>query len=216
MEWHRSGTVIALRSGIALVAWLALACQLYILVSNTPGNGLTPLQATGRFFSYFTILTNLMVAIAMSFSLFKPGSAAGKFFLKPATLTAITLYILVVGIVYNVILRFLWQPRGLQKWVDEGLHVATPLLFLVFWAVYVPKGSLNWKQPFRWLIYPAGYLVYALAIGAYSGFYTYPFIDVTKLGYNGVLINAIVLTVFFFGAGLLFVLIDKKIRGRRV
>jgi hypothetical protein len=195
---------------IAIVAWLALILQLYISIKNTETNGLTPLAATWNFFSYFTVLTNLMVAICLSAVLLSPSAPAGIFFSKPATLTAITLYIFIVGLVYNVILRFIWKPAGLQKWVDEALHVAIPALFVLFWLLFVPKGTLKWSHPFRWLLYPAVYLVYALLRGEYSGFHAYPFINTAELGYGRVLLNSGGLMLVFIMTGLLFVAIDRN------
>jgi hypothetical protein len=194
---------------IAIVAWLALILQLYIMLRNAETNGLTPLVATWNFFSYFTILTNLLVAVCLSVILIKPASSAGRFFSKPSTLAAITLYIFIVGLTYNIILRSIWAPTGLQKWVDEALHVVVPLLFILFWLLFVPKGSLKWIHPFQWLIYPAVYLVYALLRGQFSGFHAYPFINTAELGYNRVLLNAGGLMLVFIVTGLLLVGTDK-------
>lgn len=207
---QQSKAAVPLMIFIAIAAWLALGLQLYILVKNTDTNGLTKIQAIARFFSYFTILTNLLVAVCLSFIIVKPGTFPGRFFSKPSTLAAITLYIFIVGLVYNTILRYIWEPSGLQKWADEALHVAVPLLFVIYWLLFVPKGSLKWIYSLQWLIYPFIYLLYALSIGAFSGFYTYPFINVTELGYSKVLLNAAGLMIVFIAAGLLIIRIDKK------
>jgi hypothetical protein len=197
---------------IAILAWLALALQLYISIRNTETNGLTPLVATWNFFSYFTVLSNLMIALCLSFILWRPSSSPGRFFSKPTTLAAIALYIFIVGLIYNTILRFIWEPTGLQQWVDEALHVVVPILFVLFWLLFVNKGTLKWSHAFRWLLYPAVYLVYALLRGEYSGFHAYPFINTAELGYGRVLLNAGGLMLVFVAMGLLFVAIDRKLR----
>jgi len=195
---------------VAIVAGMALILQLYINIRNTSTNGLTPLIATWNFFSFFTVLTNLLIALCCSFILLNPSSLLGRFFSKPVTLAAIAVYIFIVGLTYNIILRFTWNPQGLQKWVDEALHVVVPLLYIIFWLVFVPKGSLKWIYPFRWLIYPAVYLVYALLRGEFSGFHAYPFINTAELGYTRVLLNSGGLMLVFITAGLLLVVIDKQ------
>ena len=195
---------------ITIGASLALILQLYIVIKNAATNGLTPLVAAWNFFSYFTVLTNLLVATCLSFILLGPSSSPGRFFSKPTTIAAIALYIFIVGLTYNTILRFIWEPKGLQRWVDEALHVAVPLLFILFWSLFVPKRTLNWSHPFRWLVYPGVYLVYALFRGEYSGFHAYPFINTAELGYSRVLLNAGGLMLVFIAAGFLFVAIDKK------
>ena len=194
---------------IAIVAWLALILQLNINIKNTETNGLTLLVATWNFFSYFTVLTNLLIALCLSFILLSPSSSPGRFFSKPTTIAAIALYIFIVGLTYNTILRFIWEPKGLQRWVDEALHVVIPLLFVIYWLLFVPTGTLKWTHPFRWLIYPGVYLVYALLRGEYSGFHAYPFINTAELGYNRVLLNSGGLMLVFIIAGFLFVGIDK-------
>ncbi|MES1214305.1 MAG: Pr6Pr family membrane protein [Bacteroidota bacterium] len=195
----------------AITAWAALALQLYIMVDNTPGNGMTPLQAVGRFLIFFTVLTNLLVAISLSIELISPVSAAGRFFAKPSTVAATAFYIFIVGLVYNLILRNLWNPTGLQRIADELLHVAVPLLFTIYWLFIAPKGTLKWKHPFAWLLFPAAYLVYALVRGAAEGFYAYPFINVTELGYTKVFTNCAGLLIVFIIIGFLFVAVDRMV-----
>lgn len=194
----------------SVIAWLALILQLYISIRNTETNGLTPLRATWNFFSYFTVLTNSLVAICLTTLLFHPGSGPGRLFSKPATLGAITVYIFVVGLTYNLILRFTWAPSGLQKWVDEALHVVVPLLFIIFWILYAPRTRLNWSLPFRWLLYPALYLVYALLRGEFTGFHAYPFINTAILGYGPVMLNAGGMMLVFIVSGLLVVAFNRK------
>lgn len=197
---------------IALTAWFTLGLQLYLLVSNAEQSGMTPLGAVGRFLAFFTILTNLLVAISLTFILINAESRLGLFFSKTSTQAAISLYILIVGIVYNAILRSLWQPVGFQKWADELLHVVIPVLYVCYWLIFVPKGSLKWSHVIVWLLYPALYLAYALIRGHLEGFYPYPFINVTELGYSKVMTNAVALLVVFMAGGALFVGIDKLMK----
>jgi hypothetical protein len=143
------------------------------------------------------------VALCCTLVLLKPGSGWGAFFARPQTLTAITLYIAVVGLIYNTILRMLWSPQGLQFVVDELLHSVVPVLFILFWFFFVPKNNLHWKGIFPWLLYPSLYCIFILARGAVSGFYPYPFVNVTELGYGRVLLNAAGIVVVFLLTALL-------------
>ena len=179
----------------AIIGWIAVGLQFYLIIENR----VAPIPETIiRFFSFFTILTNTLVAICFSVLAFsKAGSGLSSFFRKPTTLTAITGYILVVGIVYQLILRQTWDPEGLQKIVDELLHTVTPPLFLLFWIIWVPKKELSLKNIPAWLIYPLVYLVFVLVRGSMSGFYPYPFIDVTKIGMKAALINSGIILIAF-------------------
>jgi hypothetical protein len=156
------------------------------------------------------VLTNLLVAVCLTSILISPASAAGRFFAKPSTLAAVALYIFIAGLVYNIILRSLWQPQGLQKLADNMLHVVVPFLYILYWLLFGPRYSLRWSHAVKWLVYPAAYLVYALVRGAMEGFYPYPFIDVKKHGYGQVALNSTALLVVFIIMGLAFIFIGKK------
>jgi len=52
-----------------------------------------------------------------------------------------------------------------------------------------------------WLAYPVAWFVYTLARGARVDWYPYPFVDVSELGYGGVLARAVGLAVAFAAAG---------------
>jgi hypothetical protein len=191
-----------------IMGWFAASLQFYLLILNRKAS--IP-ETIIRYFSFFTILTNILVAVTLTFILFKSKSRLGKFFEKPATLTAVTVYIVIVGAVYNLILRQLWAPTGLQKLVDELLHSAVPIYFVVFWLMFVLKEDLKWKDTFSWLIYPLIYLLIIIFRGSISGYYPYPFVNVSKLGYEKVLINSAVLFAVFWGLSLAFVGIGKLI-----
>ncbi len=190
----------------ALLAWFAVILQLYLIIENR----VRPIFDTIiQFFSFFTILTNILVAICFTMLLLQNDSGRKNFFTKPKVLTAVTVYITIVGLVYNIILRFLWKPEGTQLIADELLHSVNPVVFVLFWLIFVPKKALQWKDAFPWLIYPFFYCVYILIRGALSGLYPYPFIDVTKIGYNNALINTGFLFVAFLLISLLFIAIGR-------
>ena len=197
----------ALQSIGALAGWFAVVTQLYLIISNRTAS--IP-ETVMRFFSFFTILTNILVALCFTYSLFASEKAIGRFFRRYANVTAITLYILVVGIVYNLILRFLWQPVGMQKLVDELLHSFIPVLFVVYWLTFKPKTLLQWRQAFSWLLYPLVYVLFIFIRGAFSGFYPYPFIDVKNLGYGTVLLNSFYLLLTFLLIAFILILIARK------
>lgn len=189
---------------MGLAAWFALVAQLYIYLENKAAP--VP-ELLIRYFSFYTILTNILIAVCCTALLLKPGTV--KFFSRPGILTGIAVNITIVGLVYNLILRFLWQPTGLQHAVDEILHLLIPLAFIFFWTTFVPKGTLKWSHIYPWMIYPLVYLAVVLVRGAMSGYYPYPFLDVVKLGYPTVFINSAGVTVAFILVSLLFVATDR-------
>lgn len=190
----------------AVTGWLAVMAQFYLIIVNRTT---TVPETVVRFFSYFTILTNILVALTFTSLLLKQSSQWRKFFSRPEVLTPVAVYITIVGIVYNLILRGLWRPEGLQRLVDEMLHSVIPLLFVVFWCIYISRHSLKWKQIPAWLLYPFIYFLYVLIRGAVSGFYPYPFINVKEHGYGAVLLNSVYIMLAFLLFSALFVAVGK-------
>jgi hypothetical protein len=119
------------------------------------------------------------------------------------------IYIAIVGITYSLLLRHLWNPKGPQRVCDILLHDLVPALYVAYWLLFVPKGALRWKDVFYWLPYPLIYFCYSLIRGAAVGWYPYPFIDASKLGYLQVLANAATLVCAFLAVSLLAVAIGR-------
>ena len=198
---------------IALVAWLALGLQLYVMLTSSSAqepHGI--LKALSYYFSYFTILTNLLVALSFTISALMPASRAGGFFSTPSARTAVVVYIVVVGIVYSVALREIWDPRGLQLVADRLLHDATPILCALYWVVFIPKRTLEWKDAFPWLIYPLLYLIYALIRGLTTHWFSYYFIDFTTLGWGSVAVNVLIISAGFLALSFLFILLNRLMK----
>ncbi|HSN61944.1 MAG TPA: Pr6Pr family membrane protein [Ferruginibacter sp.] len=197
----------------AIAGWFAIIAQLVLIIQNRVTD--IP-EAIIRFFSYFTILTNILVALCFTLVWIRP-EAKNNFLSSPKTKTALAVYILVVGIIYNVILRFLWAPTGLQKIADELLHLVIPLLFVIYWIYFVPKEALQWKNAFTWLLYPFIYLLYILARGAVSAthFYPYPFVDVYNHGYEKVLISCALMLLLFLMLSFIFIWAGRFAAGKK-
>ncbi|MFL1414890.1 Pr6Pr family membrane protein [Pseudomonas fildesensis] len=174
----------------ALAGWVGLAIQQYLIFYSRWSTGASLLGGLINFFSFFTVLTNTLGVVVLSYALVKRESAAKRFFLAPPVSSAIAVSIVVVGLAYNLLLRHLWQPEGFQFIADELLHDVMPVLFVIYWWRCVPKGSLRLAHIGVWLIYPLLYFAYALLRGDLIGQYQYPFIDVGTLGYPQVFVNA--------------------------
>ena len=195
----------------AVLGWFAVITQYILMIDNRIAS--VP-ETTIRFFSFFTILTNLIVALYFTVLRLKKTTSLLVRLEKPGVLSAVTLYISIVGLVYQVVLRSIWSPTGLQKLVDELLHSIIPLFVIFFWYVYENHKAVSWKSVPSWLIYPSIYLVYILIRGHFSDFYPYPFVNVIQLGLKQVLVNSLVLVLVFVTVAFGFVgissLLSKK------
>jgi hypothetical protein len=177
----------------AVCGWVGLLLQFPLTLANTRSLGMTSVGGIVTYFSFFTILTNFLIAIQASVAACLPGSNLGRFFLRPSVTAACTVYIAFVGGGYSLLLRHIWDPEGLQKIADVLLHDMVPLIFVLCWLIYLPKARLAWKALLPWLGYPLAYLIFVLLRGALTQRYPYYFIDVTKLGYPRVLFHSALL-----------------------
>lgn len=198
---------------LAVIAWLAVLLQIALAVRTVTAAGQSPLLGVINTLSYFTILTNLIVAIVSTASALRGDSNAGgtadTFLTRTSTMSAVAVYIFIVGLTYSLLLRSIWDPTGLSLVLDVALHDVTPILYVVFWIFFVPKGTLGWSQPLYWLTYPVLYVLYSLVRGAITGWYPYYFVDVTLLGYSKALVNTVLLLLGFFMVSLITVAIDR-------
>ncbi|WP_437918489.1 Pr6Pr family membrane protein [Sphingobacterium sp. LRF_L2] len=193
--------------GLSL-AWLTILTQ-FVLMLYHRQTDITEMLI--RFFSYFTIQTNLLVAFFFTSAAFNLRRGFFRIFKGAGSLTAVTAFILVVGIVYQVALRSLWHPTGLQYLVDELLHTVIPLYTFIFWWIYVKKANVRKNAVLIWLIYPITYLGFVMTRGAISGFYPYYFLNLDKIGVLKTFVNLSLITLATLSLLLALVYLGKKI-----
>ncbi len=194
---------------IAIVACFALVLQFGLMMTSADSQSVAVAERIVRFFSYFTILSNIIVAITATAIAFFPNTKLGTFFTRPNVQAAVAVYISIVGIVYSLFLRSVWDPEGWQLVADRLLHDAVPIAFVVYWLLFAPKIVLKWLDPLKWLIFPLVYMLYSLTRGAIANWYPYYFVNVTQLGYSAVLTNAALILVAFVVVGIFFTAIGK-------
>jgi len=200
---------------VAAVSLSALVLQYTLLIRLTLDT-VGPAFATVRFFSYFTILSNLLVTCVAGSAAFGTDGRWARWFARPNVRGVVAVYIAVTGTVYFLILRHLWEPQGAQWWADSGLHYATPLLYLAWWLACVPHGRLGWDVLPRWLQFPLGYLLWTFARGTVVHEYPYPFIDIGQLGLAVVLRNSVGVLLLIVAVGALLVLLDRVLGRARI
>lgn len=195
----------------ALAGWVGLAIQQYLIFYSRWAIDASLLGGLISFFSFFTVLTNTLAVVVLSYAGTKRDSAIKRFFLAPVVSSAVAASIIVVSLAYNLLLRHLWSPEGFQFIADELLHDVMPLLFVIYWWHCVPKGQLRFRHIGAWVIYPLVYFGYVLLRGDLLGQYQYPFIDVLTLGYPQVFVNAGGLLAGFVLVALVVVGLDKRL-----
>ena len=192
-------------ASLSILCWFTVILQLLLIIINRQAS---VFETIIRFFTFFTILTNILVAMVFTANWLQPKNSF-QFFNKPNMQVAIAVYIFVVGFVYNTILRFIWQPKGWDKVADELLHLVIPIVYILFWYFKFSKKEINYKSVFGWLLFPIIYIVIVMIRGYFSGYYPYPFLHVGNLGVEKVVYNSILMTLFFVVVSVVFYQINN-------
>jgi hypothetical protein len=182
---------------VAIVCWAGLAIQF----SATYGQGHPIVGTLWIMARFFTVLTNLAVAAAMTWV------ALGRR-VSPVVLGGITLAILLVGVIYGLLLHGLHALNGPASVANILLHDVSPVLMALWWLLFAPRAQLKWSAPWWFTLYPVAYLAYVLARGRMDGRYPYPFIDVSRIGWEQTALNAGGIALGFIICGFILVWID--------
>ncbi len=184
--WY-AATLVCVLAGVALSVYTA---------SHTAGRFDTPTLRALNTFAFFTVQSNLLVGIAMVVLLVRP-SASGIGFatLRLTALVSIT----VTGVVYHVALSSVFVLSGIDEFGNQLVHTAVPVLAVAGWLLFGPRRLTSARVAWLSLSYPLAWLVFTLVRGAFVHWYPYPFIDVTRIGYAGALVNCLWVAALFLG-----------------
>ncbi|WP_345815033.1 Pr6Pr family membrane protein [Paraburkholderia sp. PREW-6R] len=202
---------VTLAAIIAVIAWIAIVAQTDLTIDRTLARGLTVFDGLARMSSYLTNLTVLACAVCFTCVALRGRAPIVRFFRQPTVVTAVVVYMVFVGLAYNLLLRGLWTPTAFRLLLNESLHSVLPMLAALYWVLFVPRFHLRIRHCLLWLIYPVAYLVVTFWRGSLSDFYPYPFIDVDMLGLRHVIVNAALL----FGGFLMLLAVFVGINHRR-
>lgn len=190
----------------AALAYLGVLLQVGLSVSAND-NGYGPIGETLHILSFFTLTSNLVVALACTMLALDP-ARSGRWFdaLRLASLVMIS----VTGIVYWLLLA--GEPTTGLDWVANMLvHTVVPLAAVGSWLLVGPHGRFRWGLLPLMLLIPVAWLAFAMARGAISGFYPYFFMDVTEVGYAAASLNILGIVIFALVLASVFVTLDKGI-----
>lgn len=161
-----------------------------------------------RLFSYFTIQSNLFVlgaAVTLALDPSRDGPAWRV--LRLDALLGIT----VTGLVYWTLLAPVVDLHGTALAAGLGFHLVAPVGTLVAWALVGPRPRVTWSTV-RWaFLWPLAWIGWTFGHGALTGWYPYPFLDVTAIGYARALLGVAVVLVLGVALLLLFRWLDRRL-----
>jgi hypothetical protein len=200
---------------IAIFTWVGLAMQFAFAIVNPATQDVAVAERIIRYFSFFTVVANGIIAIISTSIAIAPNSRPAQRLQTGSVLTAAAVYISIVAVVYSLFLRSVVNAQGWHLISDHIVHDVVPVLFVLFWLIYAAKDDIKWIDPVKWLVVPFLYIAYSLVHGALDNWYPYWFADVTKLGYPTALKNSAYVLVAFLIFGFIFVAIARLIASAR-
>lgn len=195
-----------------LLAVLVIAALVTEIVLTTHRSGAPPGARFVRLISYFTIQSNVLVAIAAVGLALAPA--------RDGTLWRIVrldglIGISVTGVVYTTVLRVPDHLHGWAAATDAVFHYAVPLATVIGWLAFGPRPRCDLRTVAWSLVWPVAWLAYTLLHGSVTHWYPYPFIDVNAHGYGLVLLNSFAVAVVLAVMAGVFWLGDAFLPGGR-
>lgn len=171
---------------LALLRLLGAGILLAALIAqylNGAAHPAAPADYTVNFFSFFTVLANLLMAIVLLCGM--ASALAGRadgWALTLARLCTVS-YMVTTGIVYNTLLRSIELPIGqIVPWSNEVLHLFGPVAVLIGWFLAPGRPRITAAGVVVVAAFPLLWAGYTLVRGALTGWYPYPFLDPALAG----------------------------------
>lgn len=202
----------------------AIVAQLVQSVSGAIEAGRHVPTIIANFFSFFTILSNAATVIVLATAavwFFARGRRAS---VEPAwlafLLASVTTYMVITGIVYNVLLRGIaLEPGSIVAWSNEILHLFGPLFLLVDLFVGPLRRALPWRALLGIIVFPLVWVGYTLIRAPFivnpgTGdpyWYPYPFLNpYGPGGWGSVVVYVIGIAVAILAAATLVVWVGRR------
>ena len=179
---------VVLRVAVAVAIVVAVVAQLSASLGFWRASGITdPTTQVVNFFSFFTVESNIASAVVLAVGavllVARPGPDSSGFTLVRASVVT---YMVVTGIVYNLLLRGIELPQGSTVgWSNEILHVVAPVYLLLDWLFAPGRVTLAARSIWPVLVFPVVWVVYTLVRGPFvvdavygnDFWYPYPFLN---------------------------------------
>lgn len=205
----------------------AIVGQLIRSVGISVEKGWPVLATVVDFFSYFTILSNSASAVILAIgAVFAFSSRRVDPHWFAVVLVSVTTYMVITGIVYNLLLRNVpVAPGATVGWSNDILHIAAPIFFALDLLVGPQRRALRWGTVGTVIVFPIVWVIYTLVraplvVDFRNGnpyWYPYPFLNpnVQPWGYVGVALYIVGIAAAITAVAFLAVWIGRM-RGRAV
>lgn len=189
-------------NSLRLIAVIAVAAA---IVAQLLRSLQSPTFLFWNFFGYFTIQSNVIIALALALTLVTAARRQRGDVRLSVFRGAATVYIATTGIVYNTLLVNAALDNSFTvPWSNDVLHKIIPVYAVLDWLLFSDRARLVMRNVWWFLLYPAVWLVVVLIRGATDGWVPYPFLDPAQ-GYGVVALYCLGVAVFIALMGILVV-----------
>ena len=195
--------------GLALDFWVILPSSMTAGAGNPVARSLAGTLV--YFWTFFTHLTNLWLVLTYAAVL---GAGWLAWFRRPVAMASAAAFITLVMLYYHFMLAPTLRMEGALLVATVLLHYVAPLLYLGWWALFAPHGTLRLGQIPLMLLPGIGYVAWVLLRGAVVHEYPYDILDAGKFGYGGVAIGVAILLVAVVIFALVLVAADRLLARR--
>jgi hypothetical protein len=199
--------LVALVACAAVVLQLVLVAQGGQVLDETEAPGLA--ARLGRFLCYFTIQSNVLVAVTSLLLARDPGRDGRTW---RAVRLAAVLGIAITAVVHFVLLRPLLDLDGLDALADTLLHKVVPVLAVGAWVGWGPRPRIDRRTILLALVWPVAWLTFTLVVRQVTGWVPYPFLDADENGWDAVVVSCLAVTALFVVAALGASTLDRRMR----
>ncbi|MBC7290015.1 MAG: Pr6Pr family membrane protein [Actinotalea sp.] len=183
-----------LHGAVAALCWLSLAVDVVVLPLTPPERPASLLARYVELFSYFTILSVLLVGVVSTLLALDP--ARDGRLLRVLRLDSLVC-IAVTGVVYHLLLRATHEVEGAHVLTNLLDHTVIPVLALLVWLLVGPRPRTDARTALLAVVLPLLWVAWTFARGAVVGSYPYPFLDVTEIGAAATAVNTAGVAVGF-------------------
>jgi hypothetical protein len=204
---------------VGVIVQMVLAWRNNTLVIAATGEpfqtfGGSPLGRALNVLAFFTVQSNLIVGGTCLLLALDPSRTSTVF--RVFRLIGL-IGISVTGLVYHVALDNLLELDTWALFADRLLHLVVPVLAVVGWLAFGPRGLTSPRVVKLTILYPLAYVAFTAIRGPLSSnWYPYPFADVHALGYLRVIINGIWVCLLFIALAAAANWLDRRLPGRSV
>jgi len=169
-NYRRTAGVLRILAGIAVLA--AIGTQITDKVIH---DAFVPTE----YFSYVTVQSSLMNIVALIVGGIFALRSSRDTELLTAVRMSLVAYAVIVGVVYNVLLRDIVSVGYVSTitWPNEVIHVIIPIFLILEWLLAPGRETLSFKRIGFAIAYPLLWVAFTLVRGPLTGWYPYPFLE---------------------------------------